>query len=263
MFGMKTAWLGWFRLAVLGGLLVVGLVGAKVVCYDSDFDEIPDEDDNCAMIFNPAQADEDGDSLGDPCDDNTPQHNVSFARCYRSNWSEFHGAGWEDIETRLIPNGPGRFDVLLRWPDVIHDTLEKGPGQHNRRDIWFMVLWLGVTLCTATYVEGTTVQTTEEGEAYAIEGTYVFLEIPDCGNYFEPPWQWMWAGTWTANLMPLEYCGLEPGDDDTADDDAADDDEVPDDDDDDADDDATDDDATDDDAAVGDDDDDNDDGCGC
>jgi thrombospondin 2/3/4/5 len=36
---------------------------------DTDQDGIPDSDDNCVNDFNPNQGDDDGDGLGDVCDD--------------------------------------------------------------------------------------------------------------------------------------------------------------------------------------------------
>jgi hypothetical protein len=36
---------------------------------DMDFDGIPDEEDNCPYVFNPAQTDSDNDTIGDTCDD--------------------------------------------------------------------------------------------------------------------------------------------------------------------------------------------------
>jgi len=36
---------------------------------DSDGDEVPDDRDNCRLVYNPQQADADGDDIGDVCDD--------------------------------------------------------------------------------------------------------------------------------------------------------------------------------------------------
>jgi hypothetical protein len=36
---------------------------------DTDQDNVPDSDDNCVNDFNPNQAADDGDGIGDVCDD--------------------------------------------------------------------------------------------------------------------------------------------------------------------------------------------------
>jgi hypothetical protein len=251
---------------------MLGLIAAAPVCNDKDWDGIQDKDDNCADIYNPLQADENANGIGDPCDINTPMHEFHFASCYRTNWSGLTGPGFEDIAFSLYsPNqllGTGRLD----WPDMIHDTLEDGPLEQNGRDIWFMGQWIGAEIATATYFEGTMAAADDHNVITKIQGSYQMLECDNCE--YNLTWSAKWQGTFTGDVMPPEYCKL-PGDDDTAldddttDDDATDDDAVDDDatSDDDAsadDDSAGDDDATaDDDHAASGDDDNSGSGCGC
>lgn len=46
---------------------------------DTDGDGIPDESDNCPLVFNPDQTDTDGDGVGDDCDNCTLVHNPDQA----------------------------------------------------------------------------------------------------------------------------------------------------------------------------------------
>jgi hypothetical protein len=132
-----------------------------------------------------------------------------------------------------------------------------GAGRQNGRDIWFMTDNKDLFNYWGWFGEGTQTAVDENNVVTTIAGSFQLLE---CENCFGDPemndyvyWSDKGKGTWTAERMPPEYCGVTPDDDDdTADDDTADDDTTDDDDDDDDDD---------NDAAGDDDDDDN--GCGC
>lgn len=263
---MKTrSYLTTIALALAFGLLSLG----AQVCNDMDWDSVTDEEDNCPENYNPQQDNEDGDEFGDPCDPETTQHGNSLSVCYRSNWEGFTGSGWEDIETTLTPQATqGRFSAKLRWPDMLGDLIENGPGQHDGEEIWFMTQNLTGESYFSTLVEGKATEINEDGVITKFEGTFRFLICEECWPSETPieVWDSQGDGVWTAEAMPPEFCRLEEGtppyfdddiDDDDADDDTAADDDAADDDTDDDDDDAADDDAT----ADGDDDDDS--GCGC
>ncbi|MBM3881420.1 MAG: hypothetical protein FJ387_17125 [Verrucomicrobia bacterium] len=45
------------------------VIALGAAAHDSDSDGVPDEADNCPTVFNPDQADIDGEGIGDACDD--------------------------------------------------------------------------------------------------------------------------------------------------------------------------------------------------
>ncbi|MDP8225364.1 MAG: hypothetical protein P9L99_18525 [Candidatus Lernaella stagnicola] len=226
-------------LAALSALFI----GAQV-CNDMDWDDIADEEDNCPEQYNPLQANEDTDALGDACDPETPMHGHSLGRCYRSNWQGFTGTFWDDIQTTLTPqDGSGIMSVKLLWPDMVQDLLERGPGRHNGHDIWFMTANTSGMTYFATFVEGAASQVDEKGVISQFTGSFTFLECEECWPDVDEDdyesWEWVGESTWTADIMPPGFCDLEDEepyfdddvtDDDTADDDTADDDTIDDDD---------------------------------
>jgi len=255
----KTLWFVALLIAALASF-----VGTAPICNDKDWDRVADEEDNCPDMYNPQQGDEDGDIVGDACDGTTTMHEYRFGHCYRTNWDGFTGPGFEDIPLTIYSPrqqfGAGR----LRWPDMIHDTLEDGPLAQNGEGIWFMGQWIGVEYATATFFEAFVTETNENDVVTKIEGYYQMLDCENCD--YTVSWQTVWDATMVGELMPPEFCDYEVDDDTTADDDADDDtvdDDAADDDSDDDDDDDDDDSGDDDDDAAADDDDDDDSGCGC
>jgi len=259
---MKKSWINLLVLAAFVAVTMMFLPGVPA-CDDRDRDNIGNSEDNCGWFYNPGQQDEDEDSLGDACDSETPLHGLEFARCYRATLTPPRGQGYENLVTVVAVDDEGRMQVTVDMPPELFNRQLVGDGAHNQRDIWFMIedtTWLDYY---ALLVEGTTATADEENVITRLEGVYNLLTCPGCFGdpdveYDYVNWSDFSQGVWTAEIAPLEYCGLEPIDDDTVDDDTVDDDDVDDDNDDTTpieDDDA---DVTDDD-----DDDDNDEGCGC
>ena len=243
----------------LGAVLVVLFLPGAQACDDYDRDNVGNSEDNCKWFYNPAQLDGDQDGDGDACDEETPLYGLLFSTCYRSTLIPTFGESYKDIPTVLT--GDDDLEVMMDMPASLYNRRLIGPAPNNERDIWMMAedkTWMDYY---AVFTEGSSAQVDEDGEVTRFEGVYHMLFCPGCfGNpdadFDYVYWQSMNQGTWVAEKMPPEYCGLEPVDDDTQDDDTADDDSVDNDGDDDTDDLPSDDD-------VPSDDDDDDDGCGC
>ena len=191
------------------------LTAYHTTCNDSsDWDEVKDKEDNCVGVFNTAQQDEDGDGIGDPCDTDTPYHDYTFGTCYKTNWEGLSGSPgwWDDIAFTLWPTEQGHFDGRFIWPDPWVDTIETGVGQENGRDIWFMGRDVRVEYdyWFSTFVEGTAVSENAEGVVDFIEGIFVMLECPMCGDpLYGEYWEYWWAKTWTGELTDPSYCEYE------------------------------------------------------
>ncbi|HPM78137.1 MAG TPA: hypothetical protein PK961_13675 [bacterium] len=228
-------------------------------CDDRDRDNIGNSEDNCGFFYNPGQADEDADGVGDACDTDTPLHGHRFAACYVSRLTPPTGAAYENVRIALTGDEKGHLLAAVDLPPELYYHHLTGEAYHNERDIALMSDDKTTTTYYALFTEGATATVGEDDIIESIQGVYTLLYCPNC--YGDPDaafdyvnWSDLSAGEWLAEAAAPEVCGLEETDDDTVDDDTIDDDA--------ADDDAADDDATDDDA-VDDDDDDDDDGCGC
>jgi len=69
---MLSWWMSFLSRGVLPGVFVgclaIAALSMAQAIPDLDSDTIPDAADNCLVVFNPDQADDDGDDIGDACD---------------------------------------------------------------------------------------------------------------------------------------------------------------------------------------------------
>jgi len=260
---MSMTW----RLVILGVFVMLAytVFPGAMACDDRDRDNTDNSTDNCAFFYNPGQTDEDGDSEGDACDEDTPQHEFKFARCYQSTFTPDDGKPpMSALPTAFLPVEESETEFTVKQnlpPDIISLAL-RGDAITNGERIWYMSDNKETFTYWALFAEGEPATADEENIVQTITGVYTLLKCPNCfgdpdaGPYWEN-WTGVNVGTWEAVIEPPEFCEV-PADDDTADDDTspADDDESPNDDDD----------ATDDDdqaPAPSADDDDDSGGCGC
>jgi hypothetical protein len=252
-------------LVVALALALLGVAQAPA-CQDRDRDGVDDSTDNCFGTYNPLQADENGNAVGDACDPDTPMHDYTFDVCYLSTLTpQGPGATLTDVPTAILANDDGRtFEGRMLLPPDVTSMAITGPGSQNGRDIWFMIDTTQLFTFWGVLVEGTETAVDDHNVVQSITGSYVLLDCPNCfGNPDDLDsyvnWTQKSRGVWTANVASPDECGnVAPVDDDTVDDDTVDDDTV--------DDDAVDDDATPDDDSTppaGDDDNGDNGGCGC
>ena len=114
---------------------IAGLTGVTVL-IDSDIDDIADATDNCPFVYNPAQANLDGDALGDLCDDDIDGDGYTVAQGDTDDYDPTVFPG--SIITDGDVNGDGNInaaDLLLMQRHVL-GIIVLDAGSVTRGDLY-------------------------------------------------------------------------------------------------------------------------------
>lgn len=196
------------RMAAILGTASLILSTQAEECNDSDWDNFQDKEDNCVEQYNPAQLDSDGDGSGDACDSSTPDFGGKLADCYITNYDNLRGIGWTDVLLDIGRDADGNTYGVFYWPPGEYP--EFGYTPFNGRDFWIMAFGgEGSTLQTATYLEGSAVETDADGVITAFEGTYEMLKCEEgyCMYPDDPElWESFTDGNWDAVAASGSAC---------------------------------------------------------
>lgn len=151
---------------------------------DTDFDGLVDSSDNCASNYNPLQADEDRDGIGDACDSTTPFHGLSFHGCYTSHYEDMM-PGWSETVT-LTATSPTSFRISM---DNGALWVEVGPGSTNGQWAWFYGVEDGADLATMTTAELQGTDTNGDLKVDYAEGMVAILRCEGTYCYPEPTYE--------------------------------------------------------------------------
>jgi hypothetical protein len=196
------------------GRLSMVLAGASMIlstqaqeCNDKDWDHLQDNEDNCVDQYNPAQLDTDADGKGDACDNATHDFGGTLADCYITNYDNLRGVGWTNVLLDIGRDKNGTYGVFY-WPPGEYP--EFGYTPFNGRDFWIMAYGgEGTTLQTATYLEGTAVETDATGTITKFEGTYQMITCDESScMYPDDPelWDAFQDGNWDAVAASGDKC---------------------------------------------------------